>query len=718
MPDGMMPENMMMNEGMMREGAMPLSPEIMPPSAGFPQPPSDKNIAKTLPEDKLKEIGSKVVQDYDADIASRSEWEKSAATWLKLFAGYRDPKTFPWTNCSNIHIPLTGIACLQFQARAYEALLPSKEIAKCYSTDGKTIDSATRSQRYLNWQLYENMEEWDEEMDGLLLSLPIYGCQVKKTYYDPIKKRVSSRVLGIDEFVAPYKVKRLEDTPRGTHALNEYANDVVIKGETGTYINTDGLDKGNSQRKNPSPQITEQSDKITGIVQASFVDNDTRLILEQHRKWDLDGDGVQEDYIMWVDYETQKVLRIESALYIDPITEESKRAEYFTAYTFIPNPESWMGFGFGHLLEGLNESANTLINQLIDAGTLSNVIGGFVNRRSGLKTGDLEFEMGVFKGVDISTDDIRKAIFNLDFKGPSNVLFTLLSLIQTYAREITTVSEQMMGKLPPSDTTATTMLAVMEQGMKVFSTIHKRIHRSLKKELKKIVELNKAYLNEQVYFTVQDSTSGEMQTYQAGWMDFANNIDVIPSSDPSITSRAEKLIKAREAYTMGMQNPMIANNPEALYRLTKEIYEALEVKNIDQILKMPEPQEPSDVPPQEENAGFLKETAANIHPAQDNFAHMEAHQIFAQSVWGQQLTPQGKKLLEAHLQETMAAAYMQSQGGMNAIPGGVQGMAGSPGNQGGFEAPTGEMPEFTGGLAEGWGMGPVSGGERPYTRNI
>ena len=716
MPEEMMQQNIAM-EGMMPEGEMPLmegkSPQTTPK-------PIDPNIATRLPEEKLKEIGAKVVKDYDADISSRSEWEKSAATWLKLFAGYRDPKTFPWTDCSNIHIPLTGIACLQFQARAYEALLPSKEIAKCYSTDGKTVDSATRSQRYLNWQLYEDMEEWDEEMDGLLLSLPIYGSQVKKTYYDHVKKRVSSRVLGIDEFVAPYKTKRLEDVPRKTHALNEYANDIILNGKNGTYINTDGLDKGNSQRKSPSPQMTEQSDKINQITPANFVDNDTRLILEQHRKWDLDGDGIQEDYIMWVDYETQKVLRIESALYIDPITKEIKRAEYFTSYTFIPNPESWMGFGFGHLLEGLNESANTLINQLIDAGTLSNVIGGFVNRRSGLKTGDLEFEMGVFKGVDISTDDIRKAIFNLDFKGPSNVLFTLLSLIQTYAREITTVSEQMMGKLPPSDTTATTMLAVMEQGMKVFSTIHKRIHRSLKKELKKIVELNKAHVDEQVYFTVQDSTSGEMQTYQAGWMDFANNIDVVPSSDPSITSRAEKLIKAKEAYGIGSQNPMIVNNPEAVYRLTKEILEALEIKNIDQILKKPPPPPPPpDNPPQEENAGFLKEKAATVHPAQAHLDHLQEHDIFGQSIWGQQLTPQGKKLLEAHRQETLAAAYMQQvQGGMNAIPRGVQGMAGPSGNQGGFETPTGQMPEFASGLAEGGVMGAVSGGEGAYPRNI
>ena len=270
-------------------------------------------------------------------------------------------------------------------------------------------------------------------------------------------------------------------------------------------------------------------------------------------------------------------------------------------------------------------------------------------------------------------------------------------MLQTYAREITTVSEQMMGKLPPSDTTATTMLAVMEQGMKVFSTIHKRIHRSLKKELKKIMILNKTYLKEEVYFTVQDSTSGEMQTYQAGWMDFANNIDVVPSSDPSITSRTEKLIKAKEAYTIGSQNPLIVNNPEAVYRMTKEVLEALEVKNIDAILKKPAPQGPQDVPPQEENAGFIKEQAAQLHPAQDNVAHLGAHEVFSQSIWGQKLTPQGKKLLDAHMQETVSAIYLQSQQrGMNVNAGGMPGMATAPGNQGGIGMPQGQIPGFAG----------------------
>ena len=380
-----------MPEEMMEQNITPLlpspSPTQIPPIMGDqapqpePQPPqAEQNIAMLLPEEKLTEIGAKVVTDYDADIASRSDWGNSATTWLKLFTGYRSPKTFPWKHCSNIHLPFTGIACLQFQARAYEAILPSKEIAKCSSSDGKTVDSAARAQRYLNWQLYENMEEWDEEMDAMLLALPIYGVQVKKTYYDSVAGRATSRALGIDEFVAPYKVKRLEDASRKTHAINEYVNDIQIKIKTGLYLGASGLDKGNSQKIDPLPQFTEQSNKASGISPPSFVENDTRLVLEQHRLWDLDGDGIQEPCIVWVDYETKKVLRIVSALYRDTLTGEMKRAEYFTSYVFIPNPESWMGFGFGHLLEGLNESANTLINQLIDAGTLENTRGGFVNR--------------------------------------------------------------------------------------------------------------------------------------------------------------------------------------------------------------------------------------------------------------------------------------------------------------------------------------------------
>ncbi len=632
-----------------------------PQEAAPAESPFQDNIASGLQKEELQAIGTKVVEDYKIDLSSLTDWHAKRANWLKLFSGTRDPKNFPWANCSNVHLPIMGVACIQFQARTYESLLPSKEFAKCWSTDGKTKEQAARAQKYLNYQLMEQMEEWEEDMDILLLLLPINGSGYKKTYYDHSLKRPVSSTIPVEHFVTPYRVKRIEDAPRKTHTYYESLNNIKIKGKNGIFINTDDLKEGDNYRNHPSSEIKEQVDKTTGQADPVQGDSGLRLLLEQHRTWDLDNDGIEEEYIITVDLETEKVLRIESNTYTDPITQEEKPAAYFTCYTFIPNPDSHYGFGFGHLLEGINESADAIMNQLIDAGTLSNTQSGFINRRSGLKAGDMGLVPGQFKQVDISGDDIRKAIYTHVFKEPSSALFSLLGLLQTAGKEISSVTESMMGKLPPSDTTATTMLAVMEQGLKVFSTIHKRIHRSFKKELKKIFRLNSLYLDENIYFVVQDSTSPDMVGYQSGRMDFANNVDVIPISDPTITSRAEKLIKARQAYEIGMGNPIVSNNTEAMYELTKSFYEAIEVQNIDKIVKKPEPQEPPDLNPIEEEAGWLNEKYNDPLPIQDQAAHMMSHQVFAGSQWATQLSPQGKKVMDAHMKATMSMMYMQEK---------------------------------------------------------
>lgn len=649
--------------------AVPIEQSVMP------------NLAKTTDKGTLEKIGQTVCDDFDSDLRSRSDWDASRVSWMKLFSGKRDKKNFPWEGCSNIHIPLLAEACIQFQARSLEALLPPKEYAKCFATDGISIDRASRASKYMNYQLTEKMEEWEEDMDITLLQVPLNGSAYKKTYYDPALKRVVSRYLGVENFVTPYKCKRIEDAPRKTHCYYEEINDIKKKEEIGFFIKEEIDSVAETQLDKPSPAITEQADKGSGVTPSGNDNLNLVFLLEQHRRWDLNNDGIEEEYIVTVDYATRKVKRIEERTYREPVTGEEKVDEYFTAYTFIPNPDSHYAFGFGHFLEGLNESGNTIVNQLIDAGTLANAGGGLINRRSGLKTGKIVTSPGVYTPVDIPVNEIRNAIYQWEFKEPSNVLFMLLGLIKEYAGNLTTVSDAMMGKLPPSDTTATTMLAVMEQGLKVFSTIHKRQHRSFKKELKKIFKLNSRYLNEKEYYVVQDSTSREFKTLESGREDFGNMIDVIPSSDPSITSRAEKLIKSKQAYEVGIGNPLIMNNPEAMYELTYAFYQSIEQPNIDKILKKPEPQGPPNLPSMEENALLLQEKPIDPHPDQDHLQHLQDHENFKNSMWAEQLTPMGKKMLEQHMMKTLSYLYIserqrqdeqsqiESMGGMNAGPG-------------------------------------------------
>jgi chaperonin GroES len=641
----------------------------MPKKLPIPRnPDSGKNLVKDIDKKTLETIGRTVVEEYDEDVRSRSEWEKNRSNYLKLFTGFRDPKNSPWEGASNVHVPLMGIASLQFHARVYDSIIPSSgEIAKTYATDGKAVEQAERVAKHMNWQLRYEMEEWEEDMDKLLLQLPINGVGYKKTYYDPTLRRNVSKHLGADELVTPYGCKRLEDCPRKTHIMEMYPNEIKIRQMKGIFLNTekilsDGqIIPGPIMQPMAKQQLAEMKEKIDGITQNTLGNDRPRLILEQHRNWDLDGDGYAEPYIITVDHETQSVLRIVSREYNDPLTNRRITFEYFTPYDFIPNPESHYGIGFGQLLGGLNEAANTIINQLIDAGHLSNTRAGLIDERSGLKKSDLSFKLGEFKSVRIATDDIRKAIYQFQFNPPSQALFALLGLLQEYSERISSVSSAMTGQPPSSDTAASAYLAALEQGLKVFSVIHKRIHRSLSKELKKIFLLNRVYLNEKVYFTVQDSTSLDMIGYESGRSDYSNNIDVIPTSDPNIVSRELKLIKAQQAYQIARQDPIIASNPQSMYKFTQMVFKAMEIPNLQDMMPPPVPEQPPDLPPEEENAGFLREVGSTVLPEQNHAEHLRVHQDFAESRWGQQLTPQGRNLLEAHIRDTISAAYLAEQ---------------------------------------------------------
>lgn len=673
------------------------------------------NLVDQLNEDKLAKIGDMVVTDYEIDLRSRASWEVRRGNWYKLFAQHRDLKTHPWANCSNVAIPTLGVSILQFHARAFDALFSQKEIVRGFHTDGKTKDSAIRVGKHMNYQLTQEMSEWEEDMDTMLIQLPLNGSSFKKTYYDRLLKRPVSRFIAVDDFVAPYSARTLEDAVRKTHVLRPYNDEIKRRMESGEYATSEQVlnhTPSLEQAHSTSTEMGDAKEKVSGMTASTVMESPAsspKVLLEQHRTLDLNEDGVGEHYIVTVHKDTKKVLRIESREYVDK-NGLTQIVENFTHYIFIPNPEGLYAFGFGHLLEGLNESINTIINQLIDAGTLANLQGGFVNVRSGIKTGDLKFERGEFKKVEIASDDIKKAIFQFQFSPPSDVLFKLLGLLQDYANKISSVSDSMMGQLPPSDTTATTMMAVLEQGLKVFSTIQKRIHRSLKRELQKIFLINSVYLDEETYFTVQDSGSQEFLTLKTGREDYSSGIDVIPTSDPNIVSKAERLIKVKEAWQFAQTNPDIMNDPDARYEISKQYLVALEMEGVERIVKKPEPQgPPPDLPPQEENAGFLKEVKAELLPEQDHQAHYAEHLIFRDSEWGQALSPQGKKLLEAHIKDTLAAMYLATTGGVDGNTGTTGPLEGAAGDTSLLEEAGGAAPLGEAGGLEAAHLGGVSG---------
>jgi hypothetical protein len=260
--------------------------------------------------------------------------------------------------------------------------------------------------------------------------------------------------------------------------------------------------------------------------------------------------------------------------------------------------------------------------------------------------------------------NISDAVHQFQFKEPSQVLFSLLGLLADWSQKLTTSSEMMTGQMPPSDTKATSVLALIEQGLKFFSVIQKRLHRSFQSELDKIFILSSQNIDEMTYIRAQDSMAQEMKTYQPGMaqQDFADTMKLIPVSDPNITSRAEVLITAQETLASVMKNPLSANNPQALYVATKNYYKALKAEDIDIICPEPQaPPPPPDLPPEEENAMMLREQGAQALPQQNHEGHLQSHQAFLESAWGEKLTPHGKKAMEAHEQEHMALWYMMTE---------------------------------------------------------
>jgi hypothetical protein len=447
-------------------------------------------------------------------------------------------------------------------------------------------------------------------------------------------------------------------------------NDLRIREKLGLFKGAWNLGPGTiTETQLVMGDIKAESDNIEGIQSSPTEEKLKRVILEQHCYWDLDGDGIAEPYVFTVDKETKKLLRVTKRMYIDNNGIEHE-VEYFQHYYFFYNPEGYYGLGFGHILEGINEAASSVLNQIIDAGTLSNVIGGFINRRSNIKKGDIQFEMGKFKGVDVNADDIRKAIYTFDFKGPNTVLFSVLSLLQDYAKRVTTVSEALTGELPRSDTPATSMMAAIEQGMKVFSTIHKRIHRGLKQELKKLYRINSIYTDNNEYLAIL----GQIYVQRAqregilidAQTDYAGEMDVFPVSDPTIISRTEKVAIAEMVLRQVMSNPVTAQDPEIRREAYKRFYKAIGVPNYESLLE--KEQIPPDLPQEQELAMMLNEQAVQALPQQNHLEHINTIDDFMESTYVDELTPRGKRLVEAHRRAHIAFQYLKEQGRLEQQP--------------------------------------------------
>jgi len=527
----------------------------------------------------LDRIAEQVCVEYKIDKDSCKDWLERNEEALKLATLVSEQKDYPFEGASNVKYPLMTVAALQFNARAYPAIVQGKRVVKCgtWGQDpmGHKAARADRVSEHLSYQLLSEMPEWEGDTDKLFMMLPILGCMFRKVYYDPSLGRKCTRLLSPEKVVVNYYARSLEDVPRITEEITLYPYEIQERIRSGRFIDFDYGDDSGIYDVEKQNEIQDPSQP--------------HLFLDQHRLLDLDGDGYPEPYIVTVHKATKKVCRVvanfdkESVL----LTDEGKvsairRRNHFVKYDFLPNPDgSFYGWGFGVLLGDLGESINTTLNMMLDAGHLSNVQGGLVSASVGIREKNIELEMGEWRVVNTNMP-LNQAVMPIKYDGPSPVLFQLLGLLIEAGRDVSAVKDILTGDVN-RNMTASATLALIEQGMQVFTSIYKRIHRSVKAELKIHSIINAETLHPQEYNAMFDNEElfDPAQDYNT------QDMDILPVSDPHVATRMQEMAKAQMLNEVA-QTSQVINQFEA----TRRILEAAQIEDIEELLIPPQQPDP------------------------------------------------------------------------------------------------------------------------------
>lgn len=564
------------------------------------------NIAELLDEQMLSQIGKKVVSSFRTDENSRAEWQDRVDKAMDIAKQTIEVKNHPFTKSSNVKYPLITQSAIDFAARMYPELIQNDRVVKASVIGADPEDAklrrANRISKHMSYQLLHQMPDFEDGIDKMLHILPILGTVFKKTYYDSVKQMPISELCSPDRIVVHYDTQSLEEARRISHVLLLHSNDIVERVRAGMFSDCD-------------------VDALKGMEGYDEEDEDAPLeIIEQHCYLDLDEDGYQEPYIVTVHKASGKVLRIVHRFREIQYNEDGdvKRIEpmhFFTDYHFIRSPDSgFYSTGLGTLLYPLNAAINTLINQLIDAGTLNNTQGGFIGSGVRLKNGEFSFKLGEWKVVNsMAGQSLAQNIVPLPTKEPSPTLFQLLGMLVSAGKDLISTNDIMQGKGQTQNVAASTVFAMVEQGMKIYNAITKRLYRSLRKEFGKIYELNQKHLTQKAYAVVLDDPEAIVKQDYVG-----DDLDILPVADPNMASDAQRLAKAQALMSIPNLDP---------YESTKYYLEALQLdqQRIDRLLPKPDPNAP---PPPE-----LQKVMAEVQKiaAEAKFKEIEGQTIIQEA---------------------------------------------------------------------------------------
>jgi len=578
------------------------------------------NLAELLPDDILDPIGSELTENYMDYKASRKDWEQAYTTGLELLGFKYEKRTEPFQGASGATHPVLAEAVTQFQAGAYKELLPAEGPVRTQivgNPDQEKEAQATRVKDYMNYELMEKMQEYEPEFDQMLFHLPLAGSTFKKVYYDDLLGRAVSKFVPADDLVVPYTATSLDDAEAIIQTIKISENDLRKQQVAGFYSDVE-LSKPQTVTKDEieAKERDLEGTKKTGKQETIYT------LLECHVNLDLEGfedkdqelneTGIKLPYTVTIDESSRQVLSIRRNF--EPDDPKKNKIQYFIHFKFLPGL-GFYGFGLIHMIGGLSRTATAALRQLLDAGTLSNLPAGFKQRGIRVRDEAAPLQPGEFRDVDAPGGNLRDAFMTLPYKEPSPTLLQLMGIVVQAGQRFAAIADMQVGDGNQGAAVGTTV-ALLERGSRVMSAIHKRLYSAMKQEFKLLSKVFKTYLPPVYPF---DVVGGRKEIKQ---MDFDDRVDILPVADPNIFSMAQRISMAQTELQLATSNPQIHNLPAA-YR---KMYEALGVKNIDQILPPPAPVQPID--PSLEHINALGGKPFQAFRGQDHTAHVTSHLTF------------------------------------------------------------------------------------------
>ena len=611
----------------------------------------NENLADVLPEGVIQSIAGDLAEDISNDLASRKDWEQMYKDGITLLGLKFEERTEPWDGACGVFHPMITEAVVRFQSDTIMETFPAKGPCRTQIVGKETPEkkeAATRVEEDMNYQLTEKMPEYRPEHEKMLWNLPSAGSAFKKVYYDPSLERQVSIFIPAEDVILPYGVSEINTCHRITHVMRKTKNDLLKLMNAGFYRDTE---LGEPDRF--TSDIQERKDKETGFS-ASY--DDRFEIYESHVDLDIEGfedknkdgepTGIALPYVVTMIRGTNEVLAIRrNWKEEDPL---KLKRHHFVHYQYIPGYGAY-GFGLFHLIGGYAKSATSIMRQLVDAGTLSNLPGGLKARGLRIKGDDTPIAPGEFRDVDLGSGNIRDNILPLPYKEPSMVLSGLMDKIVEEGRRFAATSDMKVADMSNQAPVGTT-LAILERTLKVMSAVQARVHYSMKQELQLLAAIIRDYTDDEYTYEPEDGTA------RAKKADYSN-VEVLPVSDPNAATLSQRVVQYQAVIQLAQMAPQIYNLPV----LHRQMLEVLGIKHASKLVPLEEDQKPKD--PVTENQDVLKGKPLKAFSYQDHEAHIKVHQMAMQDPIVQQLIGQNpmaqviQSAMQAHIAEHVGYAY-------------------------------------------------------------